>query len=203
MVRVITGNTNTYLESKRDLDPPFWASKVRFLPYSYHRRTVCMRVEIYGCYWNGSMGFVFPDGIVSYSMPQGDKRGSGWEFFDATYDGHWDGELRRGLGQLTDGKVGPENFKMGYYDYERGQGWVGWRNDSRGGQPVEIKFEFDKVREFTAVHIYCNNQFTRDVQVLCIPTGPFLVSLNLDSQWIPILCPLLQLPELSYFLQVA
>lgn len=57
---------------------------------------------------------------MSYSMPQGDKRGAGWEFFDATYDGHWDGQLQRGLGQLTDGKVGPENFKMGYYDSERG-----------------------------------------------------------------------------------
>lgn len=157
---VIQGNSNTYLEAKRELDPPVWASRIRFLPYSYHRRTVCMRVEIYGCYWN--------DGIVSYSMPQGDKRGSGWEFFDATYDGHWDGELQRGLGQLTDGKVGPENFKMGYYslaDYERGQGWVGWRNDTRAGHPVEIKFEFDQVREFTSVHIYCNNQFTKDVQV--------------------------------------
>jgi discoidin domain receptor family protein 2 len=64
--------------------------------------------------------FLFADGIVSYSMPQGDVRGTGWEFFDSTYDGHWDGELRRGLGQLTDGKVGPDNFKMGYYDYERG-----------------------------------------------------------------------------------
>ncbi|XP_046678553.1 discoidin domain-containing receptor 2-like isoform X2 [Homalodisca vitripennis] len=154
---VLQGNTNTYLEAKRELDPPVWASRVRFLPYSYHRRTVCMRVEIYGCYWK--------DGIVSYSMPQGDKRGAGWEFFDATYDGHWDGQLQRGLGQLTDGKVGPENFKMGYYDYERGQGWVGWRNDTRGGQPVEIKFEFDQVREFTAVHVFCNNQFTREVQI--------------------------------------
>ncbi|XP_011346909.1 discoidin domain-containing receptor 2 isoform X2 [Ooceraea biroi] len=154
---VIQGNTNTYLESKHELERPVWASKIRFLPYSHHRRTVCMRVELYGCYWS--------DGVVSYSMPQGDKRGNGWEFFDATYDGHWDGELRRGLGQLTDGKTGPDNFKMGYYnDNDRAQGWVGWRNDSRG-QPVEIKFEFDKVREFSAVHIYCNNQFTRDVQV--------------------------------------
>jgi discoidin domain receptor family protein 2 len=65
--------------------------------------------------------FYLADGIVSYSMPQGDLRGAGWEFFDSTYDGHWDGELRRGLGQLTDGKVGPDNFKMGYYDYERGK----------------------------------------------------------------------------------
>jgi hypothetical protein len=51
--QVITGNKNTYLEAKNELDPPIWASKIRFLPYSYHRRTVCMRVEIYGCYWNG------------------------------------------------------------------------------------------------------------------------------------------------------
>ncbi|XP_014485653.1 PREDICTED: discoidin domain-containing receptor 2-like [Dinoponera quadriceps] len=154
---VIPGNTNTYLESKHELEPPLWASKIRFLPYSYHRRTVCMRVELYGCYWS--------DGVVSYSMPQGDKRGNGWEFFDATYDGHWDGELRRGLGQLTDGRTGPDNFKMGYYDNDRStQGWIGWRNDTRN-QPVEIKFEFDKVREFSAVHIYSNNQFTKDVQV--------------------------------------
>ena len=51
-------------------------------------------------------------------MPQGDKRGD-WEFYDATYDGYWNEELQRGLGQLTDGKVGPENFKMSYYDYEK------------------------------------------------------------------------------------
>ncbi|XP_043286407.1 epithelial discoidin domain-containing receptor 1-like [Venturia canescens] len=154
---VIKGNTNTYIESMHNLSPPFWASKIRFLPYSLHPRTVCMRVEIYGCYWS--------DGVVSYSMPQGDKRGKDWEFFDATYDGHWESELRRGLGQLTDGKIGPDNFKTSYYDGDRGQGWVGWRNDTRGGQPVEIKFEFDQIREFSAVHIYCNNQFTHDVQV--------------------------------------
>ncbi|XP_077301653.1 discoidin domain-containing receptor 2-like [Arctopsyche grandis] len=144
---VITGNTNTYLESKKELDPPFWASKVRFLPYSYHRRTVCMRVELYGCYRN--------DGVVSYSMPQGDKRGGGREFFDVTYDGHWDVELRRGLGLLTDGHAAPDPW---------GPGWVGWRNDSRI-DPLYITFEFDTVREFSAVHIYCNNHFTKDVQV--------------------------------------
>jgi hypothetical protein len=53
MFQVIEGNSNTYLGSKRELDPPVWASRIRYLPYSYHRRTVCMRVEVYGCYWNG------------------------------------------------------------------------------------------------------------------------------------------------------
>lgn len=71
---MIQGNINPYLGAKRHLDPPLWASKIRLYPYSHHKRTVCMRVELYGCRWT--------DGIVSYSMPQGDKRGPNWEFFD-------------------------------------------------------------------------------------------------------------------------
>lgn len=154
---VIKGNMNTYLESKSQLDPPIMASKVRFMPYSYHRRTVCMRVELYGCRWT--------DGIVSYSMPQGDKRGASWEFYDTAYDGHWDGErLLYGLGQLTDGRVAPDDFKVAFHETNL-QGWVGWKNDTRENKPIEITFEFDKVREFSAVHIFCNNQFTKDVQV--------------------------------------
>ena len=50
---MIKGNDNTYIEVKHDLDPPIWASKIRFLPYDSHMRTVCMRVELYGCYWSG------------------------------------------------------------------------------------------------------------------------------------------------------
>lgn len=164
---VLTGNINTYLEKKNELDPPIIASKVRFFPYSYHKRTVCMRVELYGCKWT--------DGIVSYSMPQGDKKGQNWEFYDTAYDGHWDGEkLRHGLGHLTDGKVAPEDFKVPLYDHEV-QGWVGWKNDSRENRPIEITFEFDKVREFSAVHIYANNQFTKDVQVFSSATVQFSV----------------------------
>lgn len=56
---VITANENTYIESKYNLNPPVWASKIRFLPYSYHQRTVCMRVEIYGCYWNGKCNYYY------------------------------------------------------------------------------------------------------------------------------------------------
>lgn len=156
LFQVIKANINTYLEAKQELDPPIFASKVRFYPYSYHKRTVCMRVELYGCRWT--------DGIVSYSMPQGDKRGANWEFYDAAYDGHWDGnELRHGLGQLIDGKFGNSDFKQDFYNGV--QPWVGWKNDTRSNKPIEMKFEFDKVREFSAVHVYCNNQFTKDVQV--------------------------------------
>jgi len=152
---VMDGNSNVYVAEKRDLDPVLIARRLRFFPYSHHRRTVCMRVEVYGCLWS--------EGISSYSMPQGDQRGSGWQFYDATYDGIWDGSLlSQGLGQLTDGKLGPDNFKA-YYDQDRG--WVGWRNDSHNGQPIEIVFEFDSVRDFTSLSIFANNQFTRDIQI--------------------------------------
>ncbi|KYQ53247.1 Discoidin domain-containing receptor 2, partial [Trachymyrmex zeteki] len=55
--KVLRGNSNTYLVEKQKLDLPFVASRVRFVPYSQHPRTVCMRVEIYGCVWNQKYGF--------------------------------------------------------------------------------------------------------------------------------------------------
>lgn len=53
LLQIMPGNINTYLEKKNHLEPPIWASKIRFIPYSSHRRTVCMRVELYGCFWSG------------------------------------------------------------------------------------------------------------------------------------------------------
>lgn len=88
-------------------------------------------------------------------MSQGDKRGNERQFFDVTYDGHWEKDLERGLGLLTDGKAAPDPW---------GPGWVGWKNESRT-EPLQITFEFDTVREFSAVHIYCNNHYSKDVQV--------------------------------------
>ncbi|KAE8743335.1 hypothetical protein FOCC_FOCC011074 [Frankliniella occidentalis] len=76
----------------------------------------------------------------------------------------------------------PRLDKWVRYRDENGQevslGWVGWKNESRDGQPIEIKFEFDKVREFKAVHIFCNNQFMKDVQHL--PVGEIISSLSVD-----------------------
>lgn len=55
---MLPGNTNTYTIVDQKLDPPIVASKVRFLPYSDHVRTVCMRVELLGCKWTGSWKIV-------------------------------------------------------------------------------------------------------------------------------------------------
>lgn len=50
--------------------------------------------------------------------------------------------------------------------------WVGWRNDTPGwaGHPLEILFEFDKIRNFSAIHLHTSNYFIKDVQVKIIIT---------------------------------
>jgi len=105
-------------------------------------------------------------------MPQGERRGTGVDLYDFTYDGTVsDRSLSGGLGQLTDGVEGHHNFRLdpdgwGHKGYE----WVGWRNDStdRPGSNagfVEILFEFERVRNFTAVRFHANNMFSKDVRV--------------------------------------
>ncbi|XP_063215525.1 discoidin domain-containing receptor tyrosine kinase B [Bacillus rossius redtenbacheri] len=151
----IPGNTDTYTMVEQKLDPPVLASRLRFVPFSEHMRTVCMRVEIVGCRW--------PEGLLSYSMPQGVQRGADIDLSDRTYDGREEaGHLSGGLGQLVDGRRGQDNFRLG-----KGYEWVGWRNDTAGmvGRPVEVLFEFQKVRNFSAMYLHTNNFFSKDVQV--------------------------------------
>ena len=47
------GNINTYSAELRQVEPPIIGKRIRFIPYCRHPRTVCMRVEIYGCQWTG------------------------------------------------------------------------------------------------------------------------------------------------------
>ncbi|RZF47106.1 hypothetical protein LSTR_LSTR005184 [Laodelphax striatellus] len=157
--QILPGNTNTYLVEEQKLDPVLLASKVRFVPYSVHVRTVCMRVEILGCPWKG--------GLISYSMPQGLVRGD-VDLRDVLYDGREEGgRLVGGLGQLVDGHKGSDNFHVEVYGPGKGVGWVGWRNDTPAlaGQPVDIVFEFDRVRNFSAISLHTNNLSSKEVQV--------------------------------------
>ncbi|XP_018048990.1 PREDICTED: discoidin domain-containing receptor 2-like [Atta colombica] len=159
-IELLVGNNNPYSEEEQIFDPAVIATKIRFIPYTSHMRTVCMRVELYGCSWT--------KGLVSYSMPQGIKRGSEVDLSDRTYDGREEaGYLSGGLGQLVDGQKGPDNFRLDVSGNGKGYEWVGWRNDTPNmlGRPVEITFEFDYSRNFTAIHLHMNNYFTKDVQV--------------------------------------
>ncbi|XP_012279165.1 discoidin domain-containing receptor 2 [Orussus abietinus] len=157
---LLVGNNNPYTEKEQIFDPPIIATKIRVIPYTPHIRTVCLRLELYGCSWT--------EGLLSYSMPQGVQRGSEIDLSDRTYDGREEGgQLVGGLGQLVDGQKGPDNFRSDVSDNGKGYEWVGWKNDTQNmlGRPVEIVFEFDVSRNFTAMHLHTNNFFSKDVQV--------------------------------------
>nr|XP_024218866.1 discoidin domain-containing receptor 2 isoform X2 [Halyomorpha halys] len=160
--QMLEGNTNTYTVVEQKIDPVIVATKVRFIPYSVHFRTVCMRVEIIGCPWN--------EGVLSYSMPQGERSSEedSPDLRDNSYDGTEEGGwLSGGLGQLIDGHLGQDNFNADVFGHGKGYEWVGWRNDSFGmnGRPLEMVFEFDRLRNFSAMYLHTNNIYSQKVQV--------------------------------------
>ncbi len=56
---------------------------------------------------------VLLEGIVSYAMHQGERRGAEVDLYDFTYDGNVrNNVLTKGLGQLTDGEEGTTNFRL-------------------------------------------------------------------------------------------
>uniref|UniRef100_A0A674J5H5 Epithelial discoidin domain-containing receptor 1 n=1 Tax=Terrapene triunguis TaxID=2587831 RepID=A0A674J5H5_9SAUR len=159
---VISGNENTNEVVLKDLGPPIIARYVRFYPRADRVMSVCLRVELYGCIWR--------DGLQSYTAPQGQTMALQPEpvyLNDSTYDGYSVSKLQfGGLGQLTDGVVGLDDFTQTKelrvwpgYDY------VGWRNDSFPKGYLEMEFEFDSLRVFTYMKIYCNNMHTRGVSI--------------------------------------
>lgn len=145
--QVLQANRDTNTIVDRSLVPAIIASKIRLVPYSGQPRMVCLRAEIIGCYHY--------EGVISYSVIQGDVKDTG-------YDGREEsGILVGGIGQLCDGRYGiDEPFVKKYNE------WVGWKNDTMGyGSSVEMTFEFDIVRNFTALYMHSNNDFRHGVQV--------------------------------------
>uniref|UniRef100_A0A8D2JA73 Epithelial discoidin domain-containing receptor 1 n=1 Tax=Varanus komodoensis TaxID=61221 RepID=A0A8D2JA73_VARKO len=159
---VISGNENTEDVVLKDLGPPIITRYVRFYPRADRVMSVCLRVELYGCVWK--------DGLQSYTAPLGQVMPLLPEpvnLNDSTYDGHSVSKLQfGGLGQLTDGVVGLDDFTQTKelrvwpgYDY------VGWRNSSFPGGFVEMEFEFDQLRAFTEMKVHCNNLHTHGVSI--------------------------------------
>ena len=159
--QLMQGNTNTYMASKQDLVPSIVASKVRFLPHSKHPRTVCMRVELYGCPYTSP--------VQSYQVVQGDQF-SPRVYLEDVYDGREEGGLLTGgLGLLADGRVAPalsfsnqgllagdSCIKMNYSTFSYQQllcsapGWVGWTNKKF---PLQLSFVFNSLQSLQSVTI--------------------------------------------------
>ncbi|KAI4810184.1 hypothetical protein KUCAC02_019025 [Chaenocephalus aceratus] len=146
--QVIEGNRNAYDVVLKDLEPPIIARYVRFMPVTDHSMIVCMRVELYGCQWL--------DGLIGLDV----------YFNDSVYDGASAERLTKGLGQLTDGTWGLDDFLHSHiYGMWPGYDYLGWNNKSLPKGYVEMIFEFDRVRNFTSMKVHCNNMFSRGVRM--------------------------------------
>ncbi|TRY77624.1 hypothetical protein DNTS_005777 [Danionella cerebrum] len=158
--QVIEGNHNAYDIELKDLEPPIIARFIRFMPVIDHSMNVCMRVELYGCEWL--------DGLVSYNSPLGQYMAlNGQQIYlnDSVYDGAMISSMTEGLGQLTDGMCGLDDFRHSHvYNVWPGYDYVGWTNESFPNGFVEIMFEFDRTRNFTTMKVHCNNMFSRRVK---------------------------------------
>ncbi|XP_075295453.1 discoidin domain-containing receptor 2 isoform X1 [Opisthocomus hoazin] len=161
--KVIQGNIDTYDVVLNDLRPPIIARFIRVIPVTKMPRTVCMRVELYGCVWY--------DGLASYSIPEGGTIAApGFPIVylnDSTYDGYQERRhLYGGLGQLTDGVLGLDDFTQSHqYRVWPGYDYVGWKNESFSTGSVEMEFQFDRPRNFTSMKVHCNNMFSKGVKI--------------------------------------
>ncbi|XP_078073648.1 discoidin domain-containing receptor 2-like isoform X2 [Mustelus asterias] len=159
----IKGNENPYDIVLKDLGPPIIARFVRFYPMADRIMSVCMRVELYGCPWL--------DGLKSYRIPMGQTMNvSGLPLVylnDSTYDGHRISSVQYGgLGQLTDGVLGMDDFTKSHELWVRpGYDYVGWHNRTMSSGFVEIEFEFEQVFVFSSMKVHCNNMFSRQVKI--------------------------------------
>ncbi|XP_051492448.1 discoidin domain-containing receptor 2-like isoform X1 [Apus apus] len=161
--KVIQGNIDTYDVVLKDLRPPIIARFIRVIPVTEMPMTVCMRVELYGCVWY--------DGLASYSIPEGGTIAApGFPIVylnDSTYDGYQERRhLYGGLGQLTDGVLGLDDFTQSHqYRVWPGYDYVGWKNESFSTGFVEMEFQFDRPRNFTSMKVHCNNMFSKGVKI--------------------------------------
>uniref|UniRef100_A0A8C8SZ39 Discoidin domain-containing receptor 2 n=1 Tax=Pelusios castaneus TaxID=367368 RepID=A0A8C8SZ39_9SAUR len=161
--QVIQGNIDTYDVVLKDLRPPIIARYIRVIPVTELPMTVCMRVELYGCIWY--------DGLASYNIPAGETiaaPGSPIIYLnDSTYDGFQERRhLYGGLGQLTDGVLGLDDFTQSHqYRVWPGYDYVGWKNESFSMGSVEMEFQFDRQRNFTSMKVHCNNMFSKGVKI--------------------------------------
>ncbi|XP_019734385.1 discoidin domain-containing receptor 2-like [Hippocampus comes] len=175
--QVIEGNRNAYDVVLKDLEPPIIARYVRFMPVTDNSLIVCMRVELYGCEWL--------DGLMSYSIPVGHQmvhRGLDVYLNDSVYDGASAEKMTKGLGQLTDGTWGLDDFLHSrMYGMWPGYDYVGWSNRSSPKGYVEMTFEFDHIRNFTSVKVHCNNMFSRGVRMFRQATCYFRSGSNWES----------------------
>ncbi|CAD6185278.1 unnamed protein product [Caenorhabditis auriculariae] len=148
-VETVPGNTDTKTPVKHVLDGGIIVRRIRIVPISNSTRTVCLRVELFGC--------SFDDSLISYAIDQGDMQGAR-SFHDVQYDGTvQESHLLGGIGKLYDGQAAPQKA------YETPHKWVGWKK--RRNDHVHMQFVFSELRNITAVLIHTANEFSKNARM--------------------------------------
>lgn len=123
------------------------------------------------------------DGPISYTIPQGERRGFDVQFSDETYDGILENgtlksnqkkvlfvqrasicfiDLSDGLGQLTDGILAGDDYRLAENVQGIGQtgyDWIGWKRRSS----LNLYFHFQTIENLTSIRLHTSNLFTRDI----------------------------------------
>ncbi|XP_064168489.1 epithelial discoidin domain-containing receptor 1 [Anguilla rostrata] len=172
---VVSGNENTYDVVLKDLGPPIVARMVRFYPLADRVMSVCLRVELYGCLWNGEREGgrgregVYPSMHLSLSQAaavSGPYCTLACEEGGVTLCSAFGRVQFGGLGQLCDGVLGGDDFTESKelrvwpgYDY------LGWSREALGQGSVDIEFHFEKTRAFHTMQVHSNNRHSQGVRV--------------------------------------
>ncbi|KAG5449911.1 DNA damage responsive protein [Clonorchis sinensis] len=150
------------------LDPPIVAKRFRLYPYNeLEPRFMCLRIAVYGS--------VFTDGVIEYSIPEGDvyrmDPRQHVSLNDTSYDGSWiippvtsnnpeSITSRRayfygGIGLLMD----KQYYEGSLPETADNHNVVGWfrRQHSRPSEHIMMLFCFDQVRNFTELRLHALN----------------------------------------------
>uniref|UniRef100_A0A0N4Z133 receptor protein-tyrosine kinase n=1 Tax=Parastrongyloides trichosuri TaxID=131310 RepID=A0A0N4Z133_PARTI len=140
----IKANTDTRTSVLIPLDGSIIASRIRLYPLSPKTRTVCLRLELHGCRYNGVLdGYTITNGGII----------DGLEMRDFKFDGTTNDTIKtKGFGKLYDGKIGEDNFD------DKPNHWIGWKNEDVKGK-VSMKFYFKDKQNLTGINFYTNNFF--------------------------------------------
>ncbi|CCD69233.1 Discoidin domain-containing receptor tyrosine kinase B [Caenorhabditis elegans] len=160
-LETIPANNDTEHAIRRHLDRAIIARRIRIVPVSNSTRTVCMRVEVFGC--------PFDDSLVFYNVDQGDLQ-SGISYHDFSYDGNLANSphLTGGIGKLYDGEVGKNNVFVNHHK------WVGWRRKRNGN--VKLAFEFSELRNISGILIHTSNEFKKSAKAFSSATVLFSIN---------------------------
>ncbi|CAJ0574964.1 unnamed protein product, partial [Mesorhabditis spiculigera] len=157
---LLDGNKDTMTALLTKLDPPIIASRIRLVPTSKQMRTMCMRLELFGC----------PnyDGLMFYTQhPEGSRIGF-LDFRDRNFEQvEPTGDVKRGLGTLADGKIGT---RSPYEDTPDNTTWIGWNKEQTGGE-IKLHFDFDTVRNFSSVEFHAFGEKMDQIAVMFSQDG--------------------------------